>query len=237
MTDSELDNLANVLKTFGGKNAMNVEQIDGFLAALICSPVSILPREYLPVIWGDDMINEVGFTDQLIFGFTDQPILQDFLSLVARHKSAIAHTLRSGDIYTPILLASEDGVFRANDWANGFLQGMKLRKEEWATLFDDKDHGGSLVPILALAHEHDPDPEMRSYKEPISEEKREKLIIGAAAGVMNIYGYFRKQETTDPYLAGVATYRRVTPKTGRNEPCPCGSGKKFKHCCGKITLH
>jgi hypothetical protein len=28
-----------------------------------------------------------------------------------------------------------------------------------------------------------------------------------------------------PYIA--------PPKTGRNEPCPCGSGKKFKECCGK----
>jgi preprotein translocase subunit SecA len=27
--------------------------------------------------------------------------------------------------------------------------------------------------------------------------------------------------------------RRETPKVGRNEPCPCGSGKKFKNCCGR----
>jgi preprotein translocase subunit SecA len=26
---------------------------------------------------------------------------------------------------------------------------------------------------------------------------------------------------------------RAAPKVGRNDPCPCGSGKKFKHCCGK----
>ena len=26
---------------------------------------------------------------------------------------------------------------------------------------------------------------------------------------------------------------RITPKVGRNDPCPCGSGKKYKHCCGK----
>ncbi|MTJ81907.1 MAG: YchJ family protein [Telmatospirillum sp.] len=26
---------------------------------------------------------------------------------------------------------------------------------------------------------------------------------------------------------------RSTPKVGRNEPCPCGSGKKYKHCCGR----
>ncbi len=30
----------------------------------------------------------------------------------------------------------------------------------------------------------------------------------------------------------VETYRRETPKIGRNEPCPCGSGKKYKKCCG-----
>jgi len=29
------------------------------------------------------------------------------------------------------------------------------------------------------------------------------------------------------------TVVRVAPKVGRNEPCPCGSGRKYKHCCGK----
>ena len=28
---------------------------------------------------------------------------------------------------------------------------------------------------------------------------------------------------------------RVTQKIGRNDPCPCGSGKKYKHCHGKLT--
>ena len=32
--------------------------------------------------------------------------------------------------------------------------------------------------------------------------------------------------------AAVAQIRRPGPKTGRNEPCPCGSGKKYKKCCG-----
>jgi uncharacterized protein len=103
---------------------------------------------------------------------------------------------------------------------------------------DDDDHGGSLVPILALAHEHDPDPEMRPYQEPISAERREDLIIGIAAGVMRIYKYFRRPSPQEMSLVSESsTYRRALPKVGRNEPCPCGSGKKFKHCCGKITLH
>jgi preprotein translocase subunit SecA len=28
---------------------------------------------------------------------------------------------------------------------------------------------------------------------------------------------------------------RHTPKVGRNDPCPCGSGKKYKHCHGKLS--
>jgi preprotein translocase subunit SecA len=32
-------------------------------------------------------------------------------------------------------------------------------------------------------------------------------------------------------IAGAATFARV----GRNDPCPCGSGKKYKHCHGKLT--
>lgn len=31
------------------------------------------------------------------------------------------------------------------------------------------------------------------------------------------------------------TVRRDMPKVGRNDPCPCGSGKKYKHCCGRTT--
>jgi len=32
---------------------------------------------------------------------------------------------------------------------------------------------------------------------------------------------------------GPVQFRRDTPKTGRNEPCPCGSGRKYKKCCGR----
>jgi hypothetical protein len=31
----------------------------------------------------------------------------------------------------------------------------------------------------------------------------------------------------------VETFRRETPRVGRNDPCPCGSGKKYKKCCGR----
>jgi uncharacterized protein len=91
----------------------------------------------------------------------------------------------------------------------------------------------SLVPIFALGNEHNPDPAMRSYTKPVTAELREKLIVGIAVGEMKIYRYFEARRMTDMN----PTYRRMGPKVGRNDLCPCGSGKKFKHCCGKITLH
>jgi SEC-C motif-containing protein len=36
----------------------------------------------------------------------------------------------------------------------------------------------------------------------------------------------------DGKLQGAETFVRAAPKVGRNEPCPCGSGKKYKKCCG-----
>src|SRR6266567_5804727 len=228
LTDAELDRLSGVLGRFDNQRPMNLEQLDGFFAALICGPVNVPPSEYLPVILGDDMILE----DTV----NAQPVLQVFLSLIMRHWNVFVDTLHSGEVFLPLLLEDDNGITRANDWANGFLRGMELRRTEWAALLNDKEHGGWLVPIFALAHEHDPDPEMRPYKEPVSAEGREKLIVGAAAGVTGIYRHFEARRLAENHLLdNASTFRRSMPKVGRNDPCPCGSGKKFKQCCGRTT--
>ena len=230
LTDAEFDRLSSVLERFGNQRSMNLEQLDGFLAALVCCPDNVPPSEYLPEIWGDNIVLEDTFAAQ--------PIFVDFISLIMRHWNAIVHTLRSGDVHLPLLLPDEDGIAHANDWATGFMRGMELSKEDWGSLLNDEEHGGWIIPILALAHEHDPDPAMRPYPEPISAEVREKLIVGAAAGVSGIYRHFEDQRLLEePGLASATTFRRTMPKVGRNDPCPCGSGRKFKHCCGKTTLH
>ncbi len=49
--------------------------------------------------------------------------------------------------------------------------------------------------------------------------------------------HFRKDNDTWYYLEGEPvkpeTFVREGPKVGRNDPCPCGSGKKYKRCCGR----
>ena len=94
-----------------------------------------------------------------------------------RHWNAIADTLHSGEVFLRLLIEDENGITHANDWATRFLRGMEFYKEQWATLLADEEHGGWLVPIFALATEHHPDLKMRPYKEPISLELRENLIV------------------------------------------------------------
>jgi len=43
------------------------------------------------------------------------------------------------------------------------------------------------------------------------------------------------QEESQKEAEQEGTFRREVPKVGRNDPCPCGSGKKYKQCCGKLS--
>lgn len=227
LNDAECARLGAVLSRFGSEYAMNnLEEIDGFFAALICSPDVAKPSEYLPEIWGGEMADEEAFADR--------QELQDFLSLLMRHWNSIVRILQEEDVFAPLLFQDEEGTAQANDWARGFMRGVRLHHESWRELLDDEEHGGPLIPIMVLAHEHDPDPEMRPYKDNIDVELREKLILGIAGAVTAIYRYSAPQRrmTAAGFGAERTAYRQAERKIGRNDPCPCGSGKKYKHCCG-----
>jgi len=61
--------------------------------------------------------------------------------------------------------------------------------------------------------------------------------LGGVPQEMHEHSFFRKEGDDWYYVEGMVqnhdTYRREAPKVGRNEACPCGSGKKYKKCCGK----
>ncbi len=222
LTDAVLDRLGDFLKSCKGGKAMNLEELDGFFAALIASPDVVMPSEYNREVFGGDLSEVVEFTS------LDEA--NEILGLLTRHWNKIASTLYKGEVHVPMIFEDENGEFHGNDWARGFVRGMHMRHEEWAELVNDQKYGGSLIPMMVLYHEHDEDPKMRP--EPITPDKREKLIALMAAGLMNAYEYFRKERESD-----LGEARRGTGKIGRNDPCPCGSGKKYKKCCGSATIN
>ena len=226
LTDAELDRLGDFLKSCKGGKAMNVEALDGFFAALIAGPATVMPSEYYREVFGGEM------SDACEFGSLDEA--NEILGLMMRHWNAIAGTLFKGEVYVPLLLEDKDGTEQGNDWARGFMRGMGMRHDGWAELVNDEERGGCLIPMMMLCHEHDDDPEMRP--EPISPEKREEVIVHMAAGLLGAYRYFREHRQVGA-SAHTSSPRRNSPKVGRNDLCPCGSGKKFKRCCGGATVN
>jgi uncharacterized protein len=156
------------------------------------------------------------------------------LSFFVYRKHSAPGTLFKGEVYVPLLLKDEDGMAHGNDWARGFMRGMHMRHDGWAELVNDEEQGGCMVPVFMLHYEHDEDPEMRP--EPISPEKREEVIVHMAAGLLQAYRYFRAQRQISPG-AHTSEPRRSAPKVGRNDLCPCGSGKKYERCCGGASVN
>ena len=225
LTDAEIDRLGDFLKECKGGKAMNVEQLDGFFAALIAGPETVMPSEYYREVFGGEM------SDVCEFGSLEEA--NEILGLMMRHWNNIASTLFKDEVYVPLLLQEEDGVAHGNDWARGFMRGMHMRHDRWAELMDDEEHGGCLVPMMMLFHEHDEDPKMRPN--PISPEQRENIKSHMAAGLLGAYQYFRSHRQVSPG-AHASESRRNASKVGRNDPCPCGSGKKYKKCCGGAAV-
>lgn len=230
LSDAELVRLEKIFKRFRGEGAMNLEELDGLFTALICCPSTVMPSEYLAEILGGEMADDEAFADQRE--------LQDFLDLAMRHWNAISASLGSRDIHIPLLLKDDEGVTHGNDWARGFIRGMEMRRADWLELTDDEEHGGFLDPIFMLAHEHDPELQSRSFGEPLTKERRDELLAFVTVSIMGIYRYFERHRREAARSAGQsATFRRATAKVGRNDRCPCGSGKKYKQCCGDIARH
>ncbi len=187
LSDAELDRLGDFLKRCKGGKAMNLEELDGFFAALIAGPEPVMPSEYNREIFGGEMSEVVEFS-----GLDEA---QEILNLMMRHWNKIASTLHKGEIHVPLICEDEKGELHGNDWARGFMRGMHMRHDGWAELINDEKYGGSLTPMMMLYHEHDEDPEMRP--DPITPDKREQVIAFMAAGLMNAYEYFRKEREGD----------------------------------------
>jgi len=226
LTEAELDRLAEFLSKSKGARAMNIEEFDGFFAALIAGPEVVPPSEYLPEVFGGEM------SDACEFSGLDEA--NDILGLIMRHWNGIAATLQKGDVHLPILLEDDNGMCQGRNWSRGFVRGMDMRSAAWAELLADEEQCGCVVPALMLYHEHDEDPALRPG--PIGPEKREEIIVQMLAGVVRAYRYFRvhRQHLTSAYRHEPHGSRG---KLGRNDPCPCGSGKKYKRCCGGVTIH
>ncbi|MEI7447219.1 MAG: UPF0149 family protein [Burkholderiales bacterium] len=250
LSDAEIETLESSLAAIDPDDSMVVEELDGFFAALACCPEPVPREEWLPMVLGDSARARAALRGE----GEDASLLK----LVDRHRAAVATMLYDGQGFSPVLAYDEDGVAWGNAWAIGFARGMSLRPDAWTALDDDDDYADALDPLMRLvadAQQDDededdapsrgaPPPASRAGApraddddepfEPIADDERESVIHEMLDGVQDVYDFFR--EARERALAP-ATVRRDGDKVGRNDPCPCGSGKKFKQCHGAGTVH
>lgn len=222
LSDEELDRLGAFLARCGAGRAMNVEELDGFFCALVMGPDLIMPSEYLPIVLGGG--------EGADRAFVNLEQANTILQLVMRHWNTIAGAVERRELYLPVMLEAEAGSLQGQRWASGFMRGVALRRASWAELVQDDNESGSLFAIALLGG--DVDPEFAS--KPMPAEHQEDLLKHAVAGMNRIARYFAAERRAGAGArAADATVRRRSAKVGRNEPCSCGSGRKYKHCCGR----
>jgi uncharacterized protein len=205
-------------------NAMMVPALDGFLTGIAVGPDIIMPSEWLPHVWGGEQT-----------GFADEDEAAVILGTIMARYNEILHEIRTATI-NPIFWTDRDGNFIATDWAAGFLEAVRLRIAAWKPLFHAKPEWEMLIPIVTLCG----DEGFKSALDlPPGEEERvaARAMEQIPASVLAIATYWRAHRQAEKVWSSMdAPVRqpvRASPKTGRNEPCPCGSGKKFKMCCGR----
>jgi len=203
------------------ETTMSLEQIDGLLCALNAGPAAP-PSEYMSVIWnpGDDPDPGVGPT----YDSVEQA--EYVVGLLNRHWNTIARRLDAGFPHEPKLEFWSDEL-DARYWAAGFIRGLAMREEVWATREDDEFVLAFVQMMLTLRmDEEDLD------NNDIDLETREQLVDALPINLVRMHHLWHGRP--DPFPPPTAT-RYEGRKVGRNEPCPCGSGKKFKRCCGSPT--
>jgi len=124
-----------------------------------------------------------------------------------------------------IFWIDRDGKLLAEDWAHGFMRAVGWRAKSWGKLLFSKRDRKLLFPIASLCRDRKGQSLMGLDTEDdgrVTERSTELL----PASIVAIHAYWR---VDGPDLPHVNPAREV----GRNHRCPCGSGKKFKKCCGR----
>ncbi|RWR01061.1 hypothetical protein ED28_16565 [[Pantoea] beijingensis] len=217
LTEEELEWLDDVLMECGNDDSvLDVSELDGLLTAILSGPNMIPPSQWLPVIWGGEKHDP---------GWSDESEMTRFMNLTFQHMNDIAERLcYVPDQFAPLfgyrtIKGKEYTV--VEEWCFGYMRGVAL--DDWSAL--PKSMQSELDAIALHGRE-----ENFSKLEQMTEDafEQSQMAIGPAALQLHHHWLTLRAPTSEP--------RQATPvsaqlKVGRNDPCPCGSGKKFKHCC------
>lgn len=231
LTDAEINEIDELLAAVPAPyETVDAVILDGYLAGVLVQPVMLEPEQWLPPIFGTEGMPEGG-----IEGWSEAQHNR-LITLITRRKDEMLRGILEDGWFDPLVPMMEDDDGKALEgkdameglgyWAAGF---------EWALANFPQLEEAALAGVPDLLdsiwrHLPEQDETQRAMTKALDEEHPlRNLDEGIEALVFDV---------VDLAQIGIAertkveTVVRDQPKVGRNDPCPCGSGRKYKQCHG-----
>ena len=216
------------------------EFCEGFLAALVCARRAIPPEEYWPVLLGErfNPMSHIEFVWRWrrrwaeLVAALDAPV--ETLDDQRTYQPEVMDT-RGAMLALPPAERGDTDVATlpafAQVWALGFMYAVETWPDDWAAprdadaaqMLDD-----ALDAIVALTEGDSGKPSVSLFAENGPPSISEQRLDDFGAAIWAVYDLRQLWTSLGPRTQAV----RKAPEPGRNDPCPCGSGKKFKKCHG-----
>ena len=223
-SEQNLDRLSVLLHALPTENMpMTLSELDGYVTGVLACPDMIPPSEWLPHVWG-----ETGEAE-----FPDQKTAEETIGAVMAHYNSVADAITHSLWIEPIYEVdpnSDETLWEP--WVDGFTRAMGLRPDTWSHLLDAADEETQATMIFIMALQDIYIGKSNFTDDEIDEIDREApdLIPNCVATILHqsrpeLAGQVPANLPGQPFKAG--------PRPGRNDPCSCGSGRKYKQCCGR----
>jgi uncharacterized protein len=228
LSEQEMEALDNFLMSDATSGeVMMLDQLDGFLTALACSPSLPAQQDWMAQIWGPTAEDAPNFESE-----AQQAHITDLLT---RHLSAIVYSLEQElESFEPIFdmneyEGDEHEYLDGENWAHGFMTGISMQRAQWKTFFDARHSAEVLRPIHLLGSA-DISAEEEALVETPAQREAISRLIPASIGVLYKFWAPQRRKAEQAHAPNA---NAKAPKISRNAPCICGSGRKYKKCCGK----
>jgi uncharacterized protein len=214
---------------------LTYHELQGFLFAVVNAPELVRPSEWLPLIFNEQEARYSTLEEANTILGQIMTLYNDINAAILEERVVLPDDCR---LRPQVLDNLEDSAPLAR-WSRGFLLGHEWLEELWNVELPgdlDEELGAVLMTLSFFSS--------RTLAEAFHQETAAKTasleefaesILGLFPDALAEYAHFGRSVLGGVGGTAVPAPTRVS-KTGRNDPCPCGSGKKFKKCCGE-TRH
>jgi uncharacterized protein len=233
--DDELDRMREL-----DDEIPNWEFCEGFLTALVCMRREVPAEEYWPVLFGEAFQP----MEHMEFVWRWRRRWQE----IATALDAPVEELDDERTYQPEALDTRGAILAlppeertegdleglpayAQVWAVGFMYAVESWPEEWEPPRDEDAAemlDAALENIVALTEGDTGTPEVSMYSEDGPPSVSKQRLDDLAAAIWAVYDLRQLWRSLGPRISPI----RKAAEPGRNDPCPCDSGKKYKKCHG-----